>query len=81
MDVHRDTIGGGWTVESAGGIKTDGKAEPDSRLKIPYEPPEEYDFLIEFRHLKGRDMVFQVFPVSDSTLWSMGSHGKDLRIW
>jgi hypothetical protein len=50
-------------------------------LRINYDPPEEYDFVIEFTRESGRDQVFQVFRAVDAQFrWSMGSWGKDLRL-
>jgi len=74
VNNKRDAIEGAWTTDSSGALKTDGKS--NARLMIPYEPPEEYDFLVEFVRLGGRDQVFQIFPASNSALvWEMGSHG------
>ena len=45
IDPQRDAVAGEWSIDSAGltGVK-DGFA----RLEIPYQPPEEYDYRVEF---------------------------------
>ena len=78
VDVRRDTVVGGWKLER-GVLKSDGGE--NARLMIPYVPPKEYDFLIEFTRISGRDQVFQIFPAGQSQLiWSMGSWGKQMRL-
>ena len=45
IDVDKDAVSGTWTLDH-GAIVSD---ESDwARLRIPYEPPDEYDFRIEF---------------------------------
>ncbi len=61
VDVKRDMIGGEWSRE--GGDLVVKAAKPDTngtpRLQLPYQPPEEYDFEIEFTPESGTNMVGQ----------------------
>jgi hypothetical protein len=78
---HAKVVEGTWTPDPDrnGAIKADGSH--NARLMIPYEPPEEYDFLAEFTRLGGRDQVFQIFPASNSSLtWMMGAWGQQMRL-
>src|SRR5690349_11378127 len=59
------------------GLICDG-AKP-AKLKISYQPPAEYDYVIEFTRLSGDDCVVQLFtaPGRHVIAWLMsGWHGK-----
>jgi hypothetical protein len=72
IDPQRDTARGTWTMKD-GVLISDGTAT----MRIPYEPPEEYDFRIEFTRLTGRDAVGQSLSTPSSTFtWLMASHGN-----
>lgn len=76
VDLTRDSLEAGWTPE-AGGFKTDGKRA--RRLLLPYEPPEEYDLLVESTRISGRDSQFITLPAPGAILcWNMGQKGQRL---
>jgi len=50
IDPSVDTIGGRWYRVNKTTLATDGSA---ARLRIPYHPPEEYDFHVRFRRISG----------------------------
>jgi hypothetical protein len=49
VDPARDAVAGKWTLSPAG---LAGDQTPAARISFPYEPPQEYDFLIEFTPAK-----------------------------
>lgn len=62
VDVKRDTVAGEWSQD--GGDLLVKASKPDtkgtSRLHLPYQPPEEYDFEIEFTPESGANSVYQL---------------------
>jgi hypothetical protein len=69
IDVEKDAFQGRWELEG-GSIKSFGGK---SRLRIPYQPPREYDFVVKFRRLEGDAGIGQVAPVGPhGVLWLMG---------
>jgi hypothetical protein len=76
IDVKRDAVSGTWTSDH-GTIASD--ASGWALLRIPYEPPEEYDFRVEFVRISGGDDVSQIFRHSGhSCMWQMGAAGSSL---
>lgn len=61
VDVERGVVAGEWSREGADLVVK--AAKPDTngtpRLQLPYQPPEEYDFEIEFTPESGTNMVGQ----------------------
>lgn len=73
VDVNRDAVKGKWTL-TADGLASDGSV-PFCRLKLPYAPPPEYDFRVEFTAAGGND-ILQLFTVGGrSCTWLMGAWG------
>lgn len=73
VDVDRDAVKGKWTL-SPEGLTSDGSV-PFCRLKLPYAPPAEYDFRIEFSAQGGND-ILQLFWAGDrGCTWLMGAWG------
>jgi hypothetical protein len=69
IDVKRDAVAGTWKVDN--GIESD--LGGGSRLAIRYDPPEEYDFRIEFTRLAGTASLCQSFTVGDRRVaWIAG---------
>ncbi len=62
VDVKRDVLAGEWSRD--GGDLLVKAARPDAngtpRVQLPYQPPEEYDFEIEFTPESGTNMVGQI---------------------
>jgi hypothetical protein len=62
IDPERDTFSGTWrlhTGEFAPQLSSDGTQH--ARLNIPYEPPEEYDFRVDFTRTGGDNCMAQMF--------------------
>ena len=62
VDVKRDTIAGEW-VRTADGLAKQGPGTTDKgapRLQLPYSPPEEYDFEVEFTAVNHNQSVGQI---------------------
>jgi hypothetical protein len=62
VDVKRDTIAGDW-VRTAEGLAKQGPGTTDKgapRLQLPYQPPEEYDFEVEFTAVGDNQSVGQI---------------------
>jgi len=72
VDPEKDAVMGKWQkqnglVSSPTGI---------TRLEIPYQPPEEYDFRITFTRMAGNDTVVQyLFKSERHFMWLMGGWG------
>jgi hypothetical protein len=50
---------------------------PDARIELPYEPPEEFDFLVSFIPLGGNLDVNQILHRSGRSFqWLMGARGN-----
>jgi Lon protease (S16) C-terminal proteolytic domain len=70
IDVNRDAIEGTWTLDN-GAI--DCGDQGVARLKIPYDPPHEYDFQVEFVRRSGNDTIGQIFRSSShDCMWVLG---------
>jgi hypothetical protein len=62
IDPSRDTMTGNWkltTGEFAPQLSSD--AGQHARLNIPYQPPEEYDFRVDFTRTGGDNCMAQMF--------------------
>ncbi len=57
IDAKRDAVAGNWRMDK-GTLFSDGTAA--ARLEIPYRPPEEYLYKIEFSRNTGIDAVSQI---------------------
>jgi hypothetical protein len=76
IDADKDAVNGIWK-SSDGAITSDNSQY--ARLRIPYEPPEEYDFQIEFIRSSGNECVAQMFRHSGhSCMWNMGGDGNTI---
>lgn len=71
IDPQRDTIAGAWKLGTDG---LDGTGAGNIRLRIPYQPPQEYDFRIEFTRTAGTADVVQVLTEMGAAFsWQIGS--------
>jgi len=68
IDTRKDAVRGGWELKD-GALVTEGT----SALQIPYLPPEEYDFRIEFARLSGECSVDQIL--------SRGNRNWKFALW
>ena len=62
IDPQRDTFTGNWRLHREGStplLSSDGTQH--ARLNIPYAPPEEYDFRVEFTRTGGDNCMSQMF--------------------
>ena len=75
-DPARDTVHGQWARTGAGALTSSGETHnkvAQERLELPYHPPEEYDFIIEFTRTAGTEAVTQVVARGDKqVVWTMG---------
>lgn len=69
VDPSRDTIDGTWMFVN-GQLKSNDALR--ARINIPYDPPREYDFVIEFTRNAGIDCVVQDFTNVRQCAWMMG---------
>jgi len=58
IDPKRDAVKGEWTFQNRGLVSDE---TTTARLQIPFQPPEEYDFRIEFICLQPKKLVCQMF--------------------
>ena len=71
IDAQHDAVKGEWKMAPYGLALA--KPENAAVLQLPYESPEEYDFLIEFSVLgSGNDVTQCVYAGGRSFMWRMG---------
>ncbi len=71
IDATRDAVKGKWVL-SKDGVQSDGSEK--ARLRIRYQPPEEYDYRIELTRLSGNDSVVQIMSHAGHSFdWNMAS--------
>ena len=72
--VPRDAVHGPWQRNPVSGeLMSDG--EWFARLEIPYQPPEEYDFEVQFTRVSGNDHVAQIaIQNGHQFTWIMGAY-------
>jgi hypothetical protein len=71
VDLDHDVLNGRWRIEQGSLI---GDNEGHSRVRIPYAPPEEYDFRIVFTRLDGNADVAQLLSHGPASFaWEMGA--------
>ncbi len=74
IDLNRDVLKGKWKLKE-NGLASD--TAVNARIEIPYQPPDEYDFLITFTRLQGNEGVAQIlYKAARSFEWSMGPHSS-----
>ncbi len=73
LDPARDAVHGAWKREG-GDLVSDGSVAY-ARLRLPYQPPEEYDFRIEFTQRGGSDLLQLLTGRGRSFTWLMGAWG------
>jgi hypothetical protein len=61
IDIDKDVVSGTWRLSN--GQPTSGTGRFD-RVRIPYEPPQEYDFHVEFTRVGSADVVCQILSHS-----------------
>jgi len=59
IDVRRDTVSGRWRLrpDADGGMALWGDEATPAKLKLPVEPPDEYDLVVEFSRRAGRQGI------------------------
>jgi hypothetical protein len=76
VDPKRDAKAGTWALEDGGLAVQSGD---DSRIRLPYRPPEEYDFRITFTRQGGNECVMQcLHAAGHSFRWRMGGWGNTI---
>ena len=75
VDLKRDVLAGEWTREADGlTLKQLRDFNNTPRVQLPYQPPEEYDFEIEFTPKSGNGTVEQILSSkSRSFAWVLNS--------
>ncbi|MDB5333404.1 MAG: hypothetical protein JWP03_4555 [Phycisphaerales bacterium] len=74
IDARRDAIGGDWKFVNRELVTDGGKW---CSLRIPYEPPTEYDFRVSFTRVQGNGAVAQLISRSSrGCAWIMGWRGN-----
>lgn len=69
IDPSRDTVDGTWMFVN-GQLKSNDATR--ARINIPYDPPREYDFVIEFTRNAGIDCIVQDFTNVRQCAWMIG---------
>ena len=73
LDPDRDGLSGKWILDG-GELTCDGS--PRAKIRIPYRPPEEYDFRVEFTRLEGSEAITVMLMHHHPVMWIMdGWHG------
>lgn len=69
-DPLKDKVAGEWEFSDGGLVARSGD---DAKLRLPYHPAEEYDFLIEFTRQTGSECVMQSLTAAGRQFrWRMG---------
>jgi hypothetical protein len=58
-----------WTRDEEGGLVS--RADGASKLRFPYQPPDEYDVRVEFTFIKGNEGIVLNLPQGDNRLSAM----------
>ncbi len=75
IDCARNAVIGKWKSDGRT-LQADNSGIPWSRLAIPYYPPEEYDYRIDFTRMAGNPDLMQIFSVKNSNfVFQLGSAG------
>jgi predicted Ser/Thr protein kinase len=73
-DPAKDGVSGDWSRQGPYALAV--KASAAARLQLPYEPPQEYDFIMDFTVTKGSADVVQILSVGGRNfMWKMGAAG------
>ena len=71
IDTAKDAVKGKWVL-SKDGVQSDGSDK--ARLRIRYQPPQEYDYCVELTRLSGNDSVVQIMSHAGHSFdWNMAS--------
>jgi hypothetical protein len=72
IDPSAHAVSGEWSLAGLAIASNDG---PRARIEIPYRPPDEYDFIIEFTRRQGEGGVAQVLrlPNGNACQWHIGA--------
>ncbi len=63
IDPTKDAVAGQWEIKDGALVV---QQCVDGRLQIPYEPPEEYDFIVEFSQAKAAVAMVQIVTTKKS---------------
>ena len=72
IQPETDAISGKWEIRKDR-LTSDGSSM--QRIEMPYEPPAEYDFIVEFTRINGNDIIIQCLAGRNTSfLWAMGAN-------
>ena len=76
LDLGKDVVKGKWVVVDGVLHCNDQNSFP--RVQIPYEPPEEYDFIVVFSQPRVRRSVGMILPnpLGDNFFWEFGGTSR-----
>jgi hypothetical protein len=75
IDLQHDAVEGNWEKLPGGAFANEGGRR--CRIRIPYQPPDEYDFRIVFHRIEGDGGVAQMMPLGGkSVLWFVGGNSN-----
>ncbi|MEW4456373.1 serine/threonine-protein kinase [Bremerella sp. JC817] len=63
VDLSSDVVAGNWTVTPTGELRVD--HTPSARVMLPFTPPREYDFEVEFTRVEGDQSIALHFVDGD----------------
>jgi hypothetical protein len=77
VDPVDDAVQGKWGLNN--GVLTS-SGEGQERIELPYEPPAEYDYEVEFVRRQGKGIVLQILTSVDRPfIWVMGTGPGDAQ--
>ena len=76
IDIQRDAVNGKWTLDR--GVLSGSGPGNGLRIILPYEPPDEYDFLMEFEETAVSNAVVQIVATNKAKfMWFMGAEDNN----
>lgn len=71
VNVPKDVFAGDWKIEHNQLVDAGG----DGRLRIPYRPPEEYDYVIDFTRMHGSCVLIMLSAQHHNLKWVISHDG------
>jgi len=76
IDSEKDAVSGKWVMKNGELYSDDGGG---SKIQIPYQPPLEYDYVVEFTKTMGNEAIVLLLSRKGvQFIWLMGGYGNTL---